>query len=70
MAKLTPIMHRMDEGAFGWCQLLIIVAPEAYGMLVGARLAVEPACRVLARVGERLLGRGTQEFQEGQLNYV
>lgn len=53
-------MHCTDEGAFGLCQLLIVAAPEAEGMLVGAGGAVKPACRVLAGVGEALLGRGTQ----------
>ena len=53
-------MHSGDEGTFGLCQLLIVAAPEAEGVLVGAGRAVEPARRVLARVGEALLGRGTQ----------
>lgn len=57
---LASIMHCTDEGAFGLCQLLIIAAPEAEGMLVGAGGAVKPACRVLASVSEALLGRGTQ----------
>lgn len=57
---LAPIMHCIDEGAFGLCQLLVIAAPEAEGTLVGAGGAVKPACRVLAGIGEALLGRGTQ----------
>lgn len=67
---LAPIMHCTDEGAFGLCQLLVVAAPEAEGMLVGAGGAVKPACRVLAGVGEALLGRGAQQFEEGQLNYM
>lgn len=63
-------MNCIDEGVFGLCQLLVIAAPKAEGALIGARGAVKPACRVLAGVGEALLGRGTQEFQEGQLNYM
>lgn len=59
-AELASIMYCMDEGAFGLCQFLIIAAPEAEGMLVGAGCAVKPACRVLAGVGEALFGCGTQ----------
>lgn len=53
-------MNHTDEGAFGLRQLLVIAAPEAEGMLVGAGGAVKPACWILARVGEVLPGRGTQ----------
>lgn len=53
-------MHSFDEEAFGLCHLLVIAAPEAEGMLVGAGGAVKPACWVLAGIGEALLGRGTQ----------
>lgn len=67
---LASIMHCTDEGAFGLCQLLIIAAPEAYGMLVGEGCAVKPARRVLACVREALFGCGTQKFQEGQLDDV
>lgn len=41
---LASIVHSIDEGAFGLCQLLIIAAPEAEGMLIRAGGAVKPAC--------------------------
>lgn len=63
-------MYCINKGAFGLCQLLIIAAPEAEGMLVGAGGAVKPASRVLAGVDEALFGCSTQEFQEGQLDHM
>lgn len=63
-------MYRFDKGTFGLCQLLIVAAPEAESMLVWAGGAVEPTSWVLAGVGEALFGRGAQQFQEGQLNYM
>lgn len=63
-------MHDVDEGAFGLCQLFVIAAPEAEGMLVGVRSTVKPACWILAGVGEVLLGCGTQQFQKGHLDYI
>lgn len=40
---LASIAHCCNERAFGLCQLLIIAAPEAESMLVGAGGAVKPA---------------------------
>lgn len=65
---LAPIMHCADERALGWCQLLVVAAAEAEGVLVGLGLAVKPADRVLAGVGELLLGRGAQQLEEGHLD--
>lgn len=63
-------MHGADEGAFGSCQLFVVAAPEAEGVLVGARRAVKPARWILAGVGEVLLGRGAQQFQKGHLDHI
>lgn len=63
-------MHHVDEGAFDLCQLLVVAAPEAEGVLVGARRTVKPAGWILAGVGEVLLGCGTQQFQKGHLDDV
>lgn len=63
-------MHYVDEGAFDLCQLLVIAAPEAEGVLVGARRTVKPAGWILAGVGEVLLCCGTQQFQKGHLDHI
>lgn len=51
-------------------QLLAVRAPEAQCVLVAMGGRVQPGGRVQAVVGERLLGRGAQQLQEGQLDHV
>lgn len=67
---LAAVVHGLDEGAVGLRQLFLVASPEAEGVLVGAGGAVKPAGRVLASVGEVLLGRGAQQFEKGHLDDV
>lgn len=51
-------------------QLFPVGPLEADGVPVVARSFVQPRCRVLAGVGEPLVGGGAQQLQEGQLDHV
>lgn len=51
-------------------QLFPVGPLEADGVPVVARSFVQPRRRVLAGVGEPLVGGGAQQLQEGQLDHV
>lgn len=70
VTHLTPVVQRPDVMRVVVAQLLSVSGPEAQCLLVALGGSVQPGGRVQAVVGERLLGRGAQQLQEGQLDHV